>query len=80
MTVAASPSVATAIATYVVSFQATSQLSGTAGAQICLNEAAGPTNFSSQKGVLVSDTTAGWHFIASGLDLPVREPPHQPGV
>ena len=79
VTVAASPSVATAIATYVVSFQATSQLSGTAGAQICLNEAAGPTNFSSQKGVLVSDTTAGWHFMASAPTYPSGNPPTNSG-
>ena len=72
--VVSSPSIAGAAATYIVSFQATSPLSGTAGEQICLDETGGPTVFSSAKGALVTDTTAGWHFIASGLHVPGGEP------
>ncbi len=79
VTVVPSPSLASAPATYVVSFQATSKLSGTAGDQVCLSEAAGPTVFSAEKGALVSDTTAGWHFIASGLAYPSGNPPANPG-
>jgi hypothetical protein len=79
LSVVASPGVAGAAATYVVSFQATSTLSGTDGAQICLSEAGGPTIFSSEKGALVSDTTAGWHFIASGLTYPAGSPPINEG-
>ena len=74
-----SPSVAAAVATYVISFQATMMLSGTRGAQICLSEAAGPTVFSSAKGALVSDTTAGWHFLASALTYAAGSPPTNPG-
>jgi hypothetical protein len=79
VTVAPSPSVAGALATYVVSFQATSQLSGTAGAQICLSEPSGPTAFATEKGALVSDTTAGWHFIASGVAYSAGNPASNPG-
>jgi hypothetical protein len=77
--VVSSPGTAGAAATYVVSFQATSPLSGTAGDQICLNEAGGPTGFSSAKGALVTDTTAGWHFIATGLTYPTGNPPTNQG-
>ncbi len=79
VTVVPSPSVALAPATYVVSFQATTRLTASAGAQICLSEAAGPTVFSGEKGALVSDTTAGWHFIASSLAYPGGSPPANPG-
>ncbi len=37
------------------------------------------TVFSSAKGALVTDTTAGWHFIASGLPYPAGNPPTNQG-
>jgi hypothetical protein len=77
--VTTSPPVAGVPATYVVHFQATSRLPGGDGAAICLSEPAGQTAFSSEKGALVSDTTAGWQFIGSGLTYPSGSPPSNPG-
>ena len=79
VTVSASPPVAGATATYAVSFDATSALPGGPGANICLDEAAGPTTFSTGSGVLVTDTTAGWHFVAPGVTFPSGNPPTNPG-
>jgi hypothetical protein len=73
------PPVAAALATYVVSFQATTGLTGGDSADICLSEPDGPTVFSTEKGALVSDTTAGWHFIASGMTYPTGSPPANGG-
>ena len=67
VTVAPSPLVASAAATYVVTFKATSSTEVTSGGNITFTETAGPTNFSTQTGVLVSDSTAGWHFVATGV-------------
>ncbi len=77
--VAPSPAVASASATYVVHFEATTKLTGGSGAEICLDEPDGPTLFSSQSGTLVSDTTAGWQFIAASLTFPTGNPPSNPG-
>jgi hypothetical protein len=71
--------VASGAATYVVNFQATSSLAGGVGADICLSEPDGPTAFSTESGALVSDTTAGWHFIASGMTYPSGSPATNPG-
>ena len=66
VTVTPSPLVANATATYVVTFIATTAVTATAGT-ISFSETSGPTNFSTvptSGGVLVTDTTAGWHFVA----------------
>jgi hypothetical protein len=73
------PAVAAAPATYVVGFQATTKLVGGTGASICLSEQDGPTNFFTESGALVSDTTAGWHYIADGLTYPSGDPPANGG-
>jgi hypothetical protein len=77
--VTSSPPVAGVPATYVVHFQATSRVQGGGGAAICLSESGGQTGFSSEKGALVSDTTAGWQFIAGGLTFASGSPPSNPG-
>jgi len=77
--VSMSSPVAGALATYTVSFQATTAFSGGPGASICLGELAGPTNFASETAELVADTTAGWQFAASGASYPAGEPPANPG-
>ncbi|MGH9106257.1 MAG: hypothetical protein ACRDZX_10550, partial [Acidimicrobiales bacterium] len=69
VSVTASPPVAGALATYVVSFVATSPMTGGA-AQVCLDESDGPTTFATENATLVTDTTAGWHFAARGLSFP----------
>ncbi len=79
VSVTPSPAVASAPATYVVGFQATTKLAGGTGANICLSEQDGPTNFFTESGALVSDTTAGWHYIASGLSYPSGNPPANEG-
>ncbi len=66
ITVTPSPLVASATATYVVTFKATSAVPSTGS--ISMSETTGPTNFSTvptSGGVLVTDTTAGWHFVAA---------------
>ncbi|HMK96294.1 MAG TPA: hypothetical protein VK425_02045, partial [Acidimicrobiales bacterium] len=77
--VSVSPSVAEAAASYTVGFQATSALTGGPEGQICLAELAGPTVFSSEVGILVSDTTAGWHFVAMTVLFPSGSPPAASG-
>jgi hypothetical protein len=77
--VTTSPPVAGVPATYVVHFQATSRLPGGGGAAVCLSEPAGQTAFSSEKGTLVSDTTAGWQFVGTGVTYPSGSPPSNPG-
>lgn len=65
ITVTPSPLVASAIATYSVTFKATSAVPSTGS--ISMSETAGPTNFSTvpvSGGVLVTDATAGWHFVS----------------
>jgi hypothetical protein len=59
--------VAGATTLYTVSFQATSAVS--AGGNITLQEKAGPTDFTSVTGILVTDSTANWHFVATGTTL-----------
>jgi hypothetical protein len=79
-TVAVSPPGAHATATYTVGFQVTTPVTGGApGASICLGEAAGPTNFATEGVELVTDTTAGWHFAASGTTYPAGNPPANAG-
>ena len=68
VTVVPSPSVALAPATYVVSFQATSRLTASAGAQVCLSESAGPTVFSGEKGPSSQTRRQG------GISSPVASP------
>ena len=77
--VTTAPPVSGVPATYIVHFQATTRLPGGGGAAICLSELGGQTAFSSEKGALVSDTTAGWQFIATGLTYPSGNPPSNPG-
>jgi hypothetical protein len=67
VTVAPSPSVAGASATYVVSFKSTDGVP--LGGTITLTESAGPTVFTSETGVLVTDQTAGWHCVISAGNL-----------
>jgi subtilase family serine protease len=61
------PPYPTALAAYAVSFKATSAIP--AGGDIFLSEAAGPTDFASEKGVRVSDFTQGWEFEASHVSF-----------
>lgn len=79
VTVAVSPPVSGTQATYAIGFQAADTLTGGLGAYICLGETAGPTNFSTETAELVTDTTAGWHFVASGTTYPAGSPPANPG-
>jgi len=39
------------------------------GGDITLSEQSGPTNFTSVTGIVVDDTTANWHFVATGATL-----------
>jgi hypothetical protein len=64
VTVSPSTTVAGASASYTVSFKASSSMSA---GDINFSETAGPTNFTSVTGVEVSDTTQGWHFVATGV-------------
>ena len=57
----------TATAAYAVSFKATSAVP--TGGDIFLSETAGPTDFSGEKGVHVSDFTQGWEFAASHVSF-----------
>jgi hypothetical protein len=80
ITVTVAPPVAGVAATYTVAFQAaTAVTGGSPGASICLGELAGPTNFATETAELVTDTTAGWHFSASGTTYPTGSPPSNPG-
>lgn len=79
VSVVPTPAVASAPATYVVSFEATTALAGGGGADICLSEPDSSTAFSSEKGALVSDTTSGWHFIANNIVVSAGSPPTNPG-
>ncbi|HTW07951.1 MAG TPA: hypothetical protein VME46_10590 [Acidimicrobiales bacterium] len=71
VTASPSPAVANDTATYTVTFKATTCVgtsSCTTGAgDIFIEESTGPTNFSgantSSGGILVNDTTAGWHYV-----------------
>ena len=63
-TVSASTPVAGASATYTVGFRATDAVS--VGGAITLSESAGPTNFTAVSGIAVTDTTQGWHYVATG--------------
>jgi large repetitive protein len=67
LSVAPSSLVAGASATYSVGFTASDAVS--AGGDIYLNEAAGPTNFTTVTGVEVIDTTQNWRFVATGAVL-----------
>lgn len=60
----ASTLAAGAAATYTVTFLSTAAVSGGTG-NIAISETTGPTNFSTVTGVLVSDATAGWHFVTT---------------
>jgi hypothetical protein len=57
------PSYPTARAAYAASFKATATVP--AAGDIFLSEAAGPTDFSTETGVHVSDFTEKWEFSAS---------------
>ena len=63
--VTASPAVAGASAIYTVSFRATTP--APAGDDIFISEAG--TDFSHVTGILVSDASQGWHFMAAGATL-----------
>jgi hypothetical protein len=65
--VSVSPSLASATATYTVSFGASTgftPITGTA-TSIIFNETKGATNFATVDGILVSDTTQGWHTVVN---------------
>jgi len=79
VSVVVSPPEAGAAATYSVSFEAAGNLEGGPGSAICLSEPSGPTGFSTETGVLVSDTTAGWSFVARAVGFFVPGPPGNPG-
>jgi hypothetical protein len=53
------------MATYTVGFKATTAVP--AGGTITLSETTGPTNFATATGVLVTDSTANWHFVTTVL-------------
>jgi hypothetical protein len=67
LSVAPSSLVAGASATYSVGFTASDAVS--AGGDIYLTEATGPTNFTSVTGIEVIDTTQNWRFVATGIVL-----------
>jgi hypothetical protein len=66
-TVSPSTLLASAPATYTISFRASSAVS--VGGTINFSETAGPTNFATVNGVLVTDTTQNWHFVPTGSSL-----------
>ena len=77
-TVSVSPLVGDDTATYVVSFKATNGIPTSvtpADDDIVISETSGPTNFSTATGVLVTDSTAGWHFVATNLWNTALVPP-----
>ena len=65
VTVAISPELASSTATYTVAFKTTAQ--ALPGEDIYLSEEDGPTNFSTEVGVLVVDATTDEHFVANGV-------------
>ena len=67
LSVAPSSLVAGASATYSVGFTASDPVS--AGGDIYLTEASGPTNFTTVSGIEVIDTTQNWRFVATGAVL-----------
>jgi hypothetical protein len=79
VTAVPSPPLAGAQATYTVGFEATTAVAGGPGASICLGEMAGPTNFATETSELVTDSSAGWHFVAQGTSYPAGNPPANPG-
>lgn len=79
LSVAVSPPLQGAEATYVLSFQATTPMSGGQGSAICVSEPDGPTRFSTLVDVLVTDTTAGWRYLASGTSFASGSPPANAG-
>jgi hypothetical protein len=79
VTAVPSPPLADAQATYTVGFEATTAVTGGPGASICLGEMAGPTNFATETSELVTDSNAGWHFVAVGTSYPTGNPPANPG-
>jgi hypothetical protein len=65
-TLSISSLVSGATASYVASFIASGPVTGgTSNDQVSFSESTGPTNFSTVTGVLVSDATAGWHFVTT---------------
>ena len=67
VTVSSSTPIPRAPATYTVAFKATSAVAS--GGSITLSEQAGPTNFSGASGVLITDVTQKWHYVATGTTL-----------
>ncbi|HUB71123.1 MAG TPA: hypothetical protein VL984_11925 [Acidimicrobiales bacterium] len=67
VSVTPSDALAGATALYAVDFTSTDAVS--AGGSITLKETTGPTGFASVSGILVTDVTGGWHFVASGPTL-----------
>jgi large repetitive protein len=64
ITVDPSTLVAGATATYTIGFKASD--AGSAGGYIYLTENGGPTDFATDTGTEVIDTTHNWHFVATG--------------
>ena len=62
-TLSVSPLVGGDEATYVVGFKATDAVASTGS--ITIQETTGPSDFATVTGVLVTDSTAGWHFVYS---------------
>ena len=67
VTVTSSTPIPRAPATYTLAFKATGALAS--GGSITLSEQAGPTDFSGAGGVLVTDLTQKWHYVATGATL-----------
>jgi hypothetical protein len=67
VTVSPSTLLATAPATYTISFRASSAVP--VGGTINFTETTGPTNFATTNGILVTDTTQNWHFVPTGSSL-----------
>lgn len=81
VSVSAQDTVAGAMTVYTVGFEASSAVA--AGGDIILTEKAGPTDFTTVTGILVIDSTANWHFVATGTTLdkgtavvPLSDPIH----
>ena len=77
VTVSPSTTAAGSLATYVVNFRTYSAVSS---GYIFLSETGGPTDFATVTGVLVSDTSRPWQYVATGsvlsdgfIDIPIED-------
>ena len=65
-------------ANYLVDFKAAAGVA--TGGDIFLSETAGPTGFSTETTVQVTDNTQGWQFLASGLRFGTGVNTRTPGL